>query len=86
MPAFLNTPEEQRVRLASFFEGPTRFLGGSVDTLYIPGRHRRRLMGTLGLFLETNCFLEIALPTVVHLVVPKDEDILFVDHVGPRTF
>ena len=84
MPAFLRTPEEQRQRLAAYFDdGKTRFIGGSVDTLYIPGRHRQRLLHTLGLFLETNCFLEIALPTVLHLIVPLDEDILYVDHVRP---
>ncbi|VDC00748.1 unnamed protein product [Peniophora sp. CBMAI 1063] len=80
MPAFLRTPEIQRLRLAAYLDGETRFIGGSVDTLYIPGRHYERLMHTLGLFLETNCFLEIALPTVLHLVVPFDEEILYVDH------
>ena len=82
MPAFLRTPELQRLRLSAYLDGETRFIGGSVDTLYIPGRHRERLLHTLGLFLETNCFLEIALPTVLHLVVPFDEEILYVDHVG----
>lgn len=36
----------------------------------------------LDTFLQTNCFLEIALPTVVHLILPKWERILFVDHVS----
>ena len=82
MPAFLRTPELQRLRLSAYLDGETRFIGGSVDTLYIPGRYRERLLHTLGLFLETNCFLEIALPTVLHLVVPFDDEILYVDHVG----
>lgn len=38
-------------------------------------------MEVLGLFLETTCFLEIAAPTTLHLVVPRHESILFVDHV-----
>ncbi|KAI0317777.1 hypothetical protein OF83DRAFT_98452 [Amylostereum chailletii] len=80
MPAFLKAPTDQRARLASYFNGEKRFIGGSVDTLYIPGHHREKLMETLGLFLETNCFFEIALPTAVHLVVPAEEDILYVDH------
>jgi hypothetical protein len=82
MPAFLKTPESQRSRLSLYLGGQTRFIGGSVDTLYIPGQHRDTLMDTLALFLETNCFLEIALPTVVHLTVPYNEDILYVDHVS----
>ena len=36
---------------------------------------------TLGLFLETNCFLEIALPTVVHLILHPKDRIQFVNHV-----
>jgi len=66
--------------MAEFTDGKTRFIGGSADTLYIPGRHRQKFMDTLGLFLETDCFLEIATPTTVHLVVPPQEPILFVDH------
>ncbi|KAJ7914770.1 hypothetical protein B0H13DRAFT_1872645 [Mycena leptocephala] len=30
--------------------------------------------------LQTDCFLEIALPTTLHLVLPVDEEIAFVDH------
>ena len=52
-----------------------------MDTLYIPGRHRKALMDVLALFLETDCFLEIATPTAVHLVVPPEETIQFADHV-----
>lgn len=83
MPAFNKVPEFQRRRLQMFLDGKTRFIGGSADTMYIPGRHREIFMDTLGLFLETQCFLEIATPTTLHLVVPPDEPILFVDHVGP---
>lgn len=46
------------------------------------GRLRTDLLDTLGLFLETDCFLEIALPTTVHLILPPTEKIVFVDHVG----
>jgi hypothetical protein len=33
--------------------------------------------------LETNCFLEIATPTALHLVVPPLDTIQFIDHVSP---
>jgi hypothetical protein len=82
MKAFRRVPLEMRERMADFTDGNTRLVGGSADTLYIPGRHRRKFMDTLGLFLETNCFLEIATPTTVHLNVPHNEPILFVDHVS----
>ncbi|KIJ62721.1 hypothetical protein HYDPIDRAFT_114413 [Hydnomerulius pinastri MD-312] len=80
MEAFLRVPSEMRTRLAALTEGKTRLIGGSADTLYIPGRHRRVFMEVLALFLETNCFLEIATPTTVHLVVPTGEPIQYVDH------
>ena len=82
MRAFRKVPEEMRERLALKTNG-TRLLGGSPDTLYIPGKHRDTFLEILGLFLETDCFLEIATPTAVHLVVPPDEPILYVDHVCP---
>ena len=81
MRAFEKVPEAQRARLAAYMNDTTRLVGGSADTMYIPGRHRARFADTLGLFLETDCFFEIATPTALHLVVPPDEDILFVDHV-----
>lgn len=81
MNAFHKVPEEMRAHLAQLNSGQTRLIGGSVDTLYIPGRHRRAFMDVLALFLETDCFLEIATPTTVHLVVPPGEPIQFVDHV-----
>lgn len=83
MRALNKVPMHLRERLASLNGGETRLLGGSADTLYIPGRHREIFLSTLGLFLETDCFLEIATPTTVHLVVPSGEPILFVDHVSP---
>ena len=73
---------EMRETLAQKTNGTTRLLGGSADTLYIPGRHRQNFMDILSIFLETNCFLEIATPTTVHLVLPPDEPILYVDHVS----
>ena len=82
MIAFQKVPLDMRERLADFTGGKTRLIGGSADTLYIPGRHRRKFMDTLGLFLNTNCFLEIATPTSIHLTVPPNEPILFVDHVS----
>ncbi|KAH7927621.1 hypothetical protein BV22DRAFT_1006523 [Leucogyrophana mollusca] len=80
MEAFRKVSSEHRERLALFTDGQTRLIGGSADTLYIPGRHRKAFMDVLGLFLETECFLEIATPTALHLVVPPEESILFVDH------
>ncbi|KAG2343237.1 hypothetical protein BDR05DRAFT_976047 [Suillus weaverae] len=80
MEAFRKVPVHLRERLAAFTNGETRLIGGSADTMYIPGRHRRIFMEILGLFLETSCFLEIAAPTTLHLVVPRREPILFVDH------
>ncbi|TFY69546.1 hypothetical protein EVJ58_g344 [Rhodofomes roseus] len=84
MPAFHRVPpplrEQFRERMAPYTNGTTRLIGGSADTLYIPGRHRQVFMDTLALFLETDCFLEIATPTVVHLSAALEEPILFVDH------
>lgn len=70
-----------RARLEDSTNG-TRFIGGSADTLYIPGKYSQEFMEVLGFFLETNCFLEIATPTALHLVVPQDDFIQFVDHVS----
>ncbi|KZT19467.1 hypothetical protein NEOLEDRAFT_1077746 [Neolentinus lepideus HHB14362 ss-1] len=80
-PAFLRAPEHMRSRMSSFFtNGTTRLIGGSADTLYIPGKYREVFADTLGLFLETECFLEIAVPTTVHLERMKGKGIQFVDH------
>ncbi|KAF7356315.1 hypothetical protein MVEN_00963800 [Mycena venus] len=57
-----------------------REVGGSADTVYIPHRHAKSFRETLAIFLETTCFLEIATPTTLHLVNPRHEPILFVDH------
>jgi hypothetical protein len=81
MQAYNSVPEAQRDRLAALTGERNRFIGGSADTMYIPGRHRDTFMSTLALFLQTNCFFEIAAPTALHLALPPDEDILFVDHV-----
>jgi len=81
MQAYNRVPEAQRDRLAALTGQRNRFIGGSADTMYIPGRHRDTFMSTLALFLQTNCFLEIAAPTALHLASPLDEEILFVDHV-----
>jgi hypothetical protein len=81
MHAFNKASLAMRERLATFTDGQTRFIGGSQDTLYIPNRHRKEFMEVLGLFLETDCFSEIAVPTTLHMVLPSDETALFVDHV-----
>jgi hypothetical protein len=81
MHAYNRVPEAQRDRLAALIGERNRFIGGSADTMYIPGRHRETFMFTLALFLQTDCFFEIAAPTALHLVLPPDEEILFVDHV-----
>ncbi|KAI9443197.1 hypothetical protein H4582DRAFT_2109565 [Lactarius indigo] len=70
----------QRDRLAALTGQRDRLIGGSADTMYIPGRHKETFMSVLALFLQTNCFLEIAAPTALHLSLPHDEDILYVDH------
>ncbi|KAJ7507229.1 hypothetical protein B0H11DRAFT_195867 [Mycena galericulata] len=80
MPAFEKVPLRMRERLAEYTNGETRLVGGSSDTMYIPGQHAEAFRETLGIFLETSCFLEIATPTTLHLVAPPEEPILFVDH------
>ncbi|KZT73822.1 hypothetical protein DAEQUDRAFT_742906 [Daedalea quercina L-15889] len=84
MPAYHRVPPllrgQLKERMRPYTNDTTRLIGGSADTLYIPGKHRHVFMDTLALFLETDCFLEIATPTTVHLVAPPDEPILFVDH------
>jgi hypothetical protein len=72
---------ELRERLAVFTNGETRLIDDSADTMYISGQDRRLFMEVLDLFLETTCFLEIAAPTALHLVVPHHDPILFVDPV-----
>ncbi|KAJ7766616.1 hypothetical protein B0H16DRAFT_1522008 [Mycena metata] len=80
MPVFEKIPQRLRDRLAEFNDGKMRLVGGSSDTVYIPGKHAKAFRETLGMFLETTCFLEIATPTSLHLVAPRDEPILFLDH------
>jgi len=82
MRAFDKVPKAQRDRLAALTGERDRLVGGSADTMYIPGRHRETFMSVLGLFLQTDCFLEIAAPTALHLALPPDEEILYVDHVS----
>lgn len=82
MRAFDKVPRAQRDRLAALTGERDRLIGGSADTMYIPGRHRETFMSVLRLFLQTDCFLEIAAPTALHLVLPPNEEILYVDHVS----
>src|ERR1700735_2396952 len=81
MSAFNQVPLHMRERLAIQTSDQTRLIGGSADTMYIPGYLRDVFLDTLDLFLGTDCFLEIALPTVAHLILPPGEKIVFVDHV-----
>ena len=82
MRAFDEVPEVQRDRLAALTGERDRLIGGSADTMYVPGRHRETFMSVLGSFLRTDCFLEIAAPTALHLALPPGEDVLYVDHVS----
>ena len=81
MPALKNVAPHMKSRLASLTNG-TRFIGGSADTVYIPGKYSQEFVQVLGFFLNTNCFLEIATPTALHLVVPPEDTIQYVDHVS----
>lgn len=85
MRAFDKVPKAQRDRLAALTGERDRLVGGSADTMYVPGRHRERFMSVLALFLQTDCFLEIAAPTALHLALPPNEEILYVDHVSEPT-
>ncbi|KAJ6559904.1 hypothetical protein B0H19DRAFT_944947 [Mycena capillaripes] len=80
LPAFEKVPLNLRKNLAEYHNGETRLVGGSADTVYIPHRYAKSFRDTLAIFLETTCFLEIATPTTLHLVNPRHEPILFVDH------
>ena len=59
MDAYYKVPQRMRDRLTELTGGRERFIGGSVDTMYIPGHLRDDLLDTLATFLETSCFLEI---------------------------
>lgn len=59
MEAYRKVPQRMRDRLQNLTGGPERFIGGSVDTMFIPGHLREDLLDTLATFLETSCFLEI---------------------------
>ncbi|KAG8773217.1 hypothetical protein FRC12_002658 [Ceratobasidium sp. 428] len=80
MPAFQKVSAAQRSSLRELTNGETRMVGGSADTLYLPGYLRESFLETLDPFLDTDCFLEIAVPTAVHLVRPPSQKITFIDH------
>ncbi|KAJ6606832.1 hypothetical protein B0H10DRAFT_2074586 [Mycena sp. CBHHK59/15] len=80
VPAYRLLPLQMRRRLESLIGAPERFVGGSADTMYIPGHLRNDFLDVVGTFLLTNCFLEIVLPTTLHLILPAEEDIVFLDH------
>ena len=81
MPAFEAVPAKRRSQLAQLTDGELRMVGGSADTLYLPGYLRASFLETLDLFLDTDCFLEIAVPTAVHLIRHPSQKISFIDHV-----
>ncbi|KAJ7183899.1 hypothetical protein C8R46DRAFT_1186759 [Mycena filopes] len=80
MPAYERVPLHMRQRLEGFIGGPGHLIGGSADTLYLPGHLRSPFLDVLGTFLQTDCFLEIAVPTTLHLILPVGEEIAWVDH------
>ena len=81
MPAFEKVSAARRSTLRQLTSGELRMIGGSADTLYLPGYLRESFLETLDPFLDTDCFLEIAVPTAVHLVRPASQKITFIDHV-----
>ncbi|CAE6477168.1 unnamed protein product [Rhizoctonia solani] len=80
MPAFETVSAKRRAQLAQLTDGELRMVGGSADTLYLPGYLREAFLETMDPFLDTDCFLEIAVPTAVHLIRPPSQKISFVDH------
>ncbi|KAF7356317.1 hypothetical protein MVEN_00964000 [Mycena venus] len=80
LPAFEKVPFHLRQNLAEYHHYETWLVGGFADTVYIPHRYAQSFRDTLAIFLETTCFLEIGAPTTLHLVNPRHEPILFVDH------
>ncbi|QRW08396.1 glycosyltransferase family 2 protein [Ceratobasidium sp. AG-Ba] len=80
MPAFERVSASKRSSLRKVTNGELRMIGGSADTLYLPGYLRESFLETLDPFLNTDCFLEIAVPTAVHLARPPTQKISFIDH------
>ncbi|KAJ7614481.1 hypothetical protein FB45DRAFT_937039 [Roridomyces roridus] len=80
MQAYDRLPHRMRQRFEGLVGAPGRLLSGSADTVYLPAHLRADFLDTLGTFLMTECFLEIVVPTTMHLILPVDEDIAFVDH------
>ncbi|KAJ7101322.1 hypothetical protein B0H15DRAFT_1017788 [Mycena belliarum] len=80
MGAYSHIAAPQRARFEALSGGAAHLIGGSADTVYLPGHLRMPFLDVLGTFLQTDCFLEIALPTALHLIVPEDEGIVWVDH------
>ncbi|KAJ7129867.1 hypothetical protein C8R43DRAFT_673819 [Mycena crocata] len=80
MPAYERLPENMRQRLERLIGAPGHLIGGSADTLYLPGHLRADFLDVVGTFLQTDCFLEIVLPTALHMILPLNEEIIWVDH------
>jgi hypothetical protein len=59
MPAYERIAAPWRARLEALVGAPGRMLGGSADTMYLPGHLRADFLDVLGTFLQTDCFLEI---------------------------
>ncbi|KAJ6514142.1 hypothetical protein DFH09DRAFT_1374069 [Mycena vulgaris] len=80
IPAYDRVPPQMRARIEDLVGMPGHLIGGSADTMYVPGQLHADLLDVLGTFLQTDCFLEIALPTTLHLIVPEGQEIVWVDH------
>ncbi|KAJ7438997.1 hypothetical protein FB451DRAFT_1344330 [Mycena latifolia] len=80
MSAYARVPAGLRARCERLVGGAGHLVGGSADTMYLPGNLRTDFLDVLGTFLQTDCFLEIALPTTLHLILLADEEIVWVDH------
>ncbi|KAJ6503064.1 hypothetical protein DFH09DRAFT_912586, partial [Mycena vulgaris] len=78
--AYDRVPTQMRARIEGLIGMPGHLIGGSADTMYVPGQLRADLLDVLGTFLQTDCFLVIALPTTLHLIVPEGQEIVWLDH------
>lgn len=62
LSAYNRMPFRMLKRLEGLVGGSGHFIGGSVDTMYLPGHLRAEFLDVLGTFLQTECFLEIVSP------------------------
>lgn len=59
MHAYERVPLDMRRRIEGMIGSPGHLIGGSADTIYLPGHLRAAFLDVLGTFLQTDCFLEI---------------------------